>query len=93
MKKIRLRKQLRLAERRTDNTIKEALDVLESKDPPVDRELLYEAGVEIPKYSFKCYGILEIPPNNQATIAGFSNFAALGSPSSPPRIALEVNSS
>lgn len=90
MKKIRLRKQLRLAERRTDDAIGEALDILESEEPPAEEELSAEVGVEISEYPFEFHSILEMPPDDWAALAGFSNFAALGSPSGPPETVLGV---
>jgi hypothetical protein len=64
MKKIRLRKQLRLSEDRTNAAASkelaelDALDAAERSFLPVEEEL----GIEIPEYPFEFHGILEMPP-------------------------------
>ncbi|OQN95110.1 hypothetical protein B0A48_18714 [Cryoendolithus antarcticus] len=63
MKKVRLRKQLRLAARRTETAVAEELDRLEAEDPPVDEveEEPLDVGVEVPEHPFAFHGILEMP--------------------------------
>lgn len=71
MKKIRLRKQLRLAENRVDGATALALEELESEDPAPESVLPFSvpSGVEVPDQSF-FHGILEMPLDHWSTITG-----------------------
>lgn len=70
-RKVRLRKQIRLAERRTDDAVAEELRDLESAEA-VEETVLGPApeGVEIEEYPFSVHGILEMPPADWASLFG-----------------------
>lgn len=64
MKKIRLRKQLRLPEHRTDTAVAQELEDLEAAEA-VEKTFLppgENLGVEVRDNPFDCHGILEMPP-------------------------------
>ncbi|KAK6388365.1 hypothetical protein LTR95_019734, partial [Oleoguttula sp. CCFEE 5521] len=67
-KKIRLRKQIRLSERRTDDAVAKELDELEAAEA-VENEFLpevepiAEVGVEAVELPFGFHDILEMPPS------------------------------
>jgi hypothetical protein len=71
MKKIRLRKQLRQAERRTDSAAVSALDELEMEEPPSVVPDLFDVspGVELADNSF-LQDILEMPVQDWGTLTG-----------------------
>jgi hypothetical protein len=63
MKKVRLRKQLRLSENRTDTAVAQELEDLENAEA-IERAFLpqdEEFGIEIPDQSFAFSSILEMP--------------------------------
>ena len=64
MKKIRLRKQLRLSENRTDAAVAQELEALEAEDA-LEQSLLPSQetfGVEAAEQPFAFSGVLEMPP-------------------------------
>jgi hypothetical protein len=64
MKKVRLRKQLRLSENRTDAAVAQELEALEAEDA-LEQSLLPSQetfGVEAVEQPFAFYGVLEMPP-------------------------------
>lgn len=75
MRKVRLRKQLRLAERRTDDAVAEELDELEEAEAVEDRFLSAEttSGVEVTENPFAFSDVLEMPPEDWAIIGGASD--------------------
>nr|OQO16470.1 hypothetical protein B0A51_17575 [Rachicladosporium sp. CCFEE 5018] len=70
MRKIRLRKQLRLAERRTETAVADELDRLEAEDPPVDEEDSADVGVEVAEHPFAFHSILELPVSEWGAFDG-----------------------
>lgn len=72
MKKIRLRKQLRLAENRADNAVEEELEELESLDPPKEDT----DAIEVSEHPFQFHDILEMPISSWASFSDvdFSDF-------------------
>jgi hypothetical protein len=64
MKKVRLRKQLRLSENRTDAAVAQELEALEAEDA-LEQSLLPSQetfGVEAAEQPFAFHGVLEMPP-------------------------------
>lgn len=75
MRKVRLRKQLRLAERRTDDAVAEELDDLEEAEAAETQflSLETESGVEASESVFPFSDVLEMPPVDWALISGVSD--------------------
>jgi hypothetical protein len=64
MKKVRLRKQLRLSENRTDAAVTQELEALEAEDA-LEQSLLPSQetfGIEATEQPFAFHGVLEMPP-------------------------------
>lgn len=75
MRKVRLRKQLRLAERRTDDAVAEELDELEEAEAVEAQFLSLEAasGVEVADNPFAFSDVLEMPTGDWDLIGGVSD--------------------
>lgn len=71
-KKIRLRKQLRLSERRTDDAVAQELEELEAAEDAENELLGLDLGplVEVPELPFSFHGILEMSPQGWGSLEG-----------------------